>query len=365
MNILLVSTGGHIGGEETFTRNLAKHLIDRGHNVWVAPGGEVQKEDLRIHEVPVAELKTNGRGPIGILAGIGSIRHFVKSNAIDVVHCQAAGPAVMGGLAKLFGMATSERWLYHGHGIRPGTYRWLPYFLNRLDRTMVVSDYELIKFKTKGVKDQKIVRVHNGIDPNEFSFDHEGRLHYRKKVRSLLNVPSSDFLIGYIGRLSPEKGIDLLLPAFDIVHETLPESHLVVVGDGLLKYQLEKAAEMHPSRGRILFTGFRKDIPEILCALDLLVLPSYIETFSLTSLQAMASGIPVVASDVAGSPEQIISGYNGLLFESGNTKAFADAILELKHKGKATEMGSNGRDLVWSYLNLARMMDEIEFYYRN
>ncbi len=122
-----------------------------------------------------------------------------------------------------------------------------------------------------------------------------------------------------------------------------------------IKYNMEE---------RVVFTGFRSDIPGILSCIDVLVLPSYIETFSLTTLQAMAAGVPVIASDTNGNPEQMINNFNGFLFETGNSDAFANRIVEMLTKSDRNIMGNNGKILVEKYLNTSRMVDEIGYYYK-
>lgn len=115
---------------------------------------------------------------------------------------------------------------------------------------------------------------------------------------------------------------------------------------------------------RVVFAGFRSDIPGMLSCIDVLVLPSYMETFSLTTLQAMGAGVPVIASDTGGNPEQVINNFNGFLFETGNSDAFAGRIVEMIHKSDRNNMGNNGKMLVEKYLNASRMVDEIGYYYK-
>ncbi len=364
MNILLVSTGGHIGGEETFTKNLANSLLTRGYNVWVAPGGKVQKEDLIKWQIPIADIDIKGRNLKGLFKGANEIKKFVQKNRIDIVHCLAAGPAIMGGFIKKMHWNQGERWIYHGIGINRLTYKWLPVFLNLLDLSIVCSDFELLKFKLNRIKESKIVRVHHGIDHKLYGFENDEKNYNRKEIRNEIGVLEDDFIIGYIGRLSPEKGCDLIIPAFKKVIEKNSSVKLVIVGDGILKNAMQEQVESNHLGDKVVFTGFRDDIPKVLCCLDSLVLPSYMEAFSLTSIQAMGVGIPVIASDAGGNPEQVIPYFNGYLFESGNYDDLSKKIIELTRNEDSKRMGNNGKELVKKYLNNGRMVDEIEFYYK-
>ena len=364
MNILLISTGGHIGGEETFTRNLAMALITRNYKVWVATGGNVQMSDLMKWNIPIANIYIKGRSLTGLYKGAKRIRTFVRENKIDIVHCQAAGPAIMGGIVKKMHWTFGEKWIYHDHGLKKLTYKWLPVFLNSLDLTITNSDYELIKLKSNRVKDARIVRVHNGIDPNEYGFKDDMKRKHQTEIRKEFGVQTDTYLLGYIGRLSPEKGCDLLISAFTKVLENKSNVRLLIIGDGILRSSLEKKVKFFEISEKVIFTGFRSDIPKILSCLNCLILPSYTETFSLTTIQAMGAGIPVIASDTGGNPEQIISNFNGYLFETGNYLDLSKKILKMINSKKDEYMGNNGKLLVEEYLNENRMVNEIEFYYR-
>jgi glycosyltransferase involved in cell wall biosynthesis len=364
MKILLLSTGGHIGGEETFTRNLAKALIERGHNVFVAAGGPVQKQDLEKTGIPLADIDITSRSVSGILKGVVRLKKYIEKIKPDIVHCQAAGPAIMGGIIKKLGWSNGEKWIYHDHGINKFTYKWLPFFLNSLNLTITNSDFELIRLKANGVKDDRIVRIHNGVEPGDFTFPEETRTALNLKYRNEFGLSEEEFVLGYIGRLSPEKGCDLLLAAMKVVSDAKPETKLIIVGDGILRDKLQEDVRTSNLKQKVIFTGFRSDIPGVLTCMNVLVLPSYMETFSLTTLQAMCSGIPVIASDTGGNPEQVVNNFNGFLFETGNHESLAERILLMINKRDITGMGLNGNTLIKNYLNATRMIDEIEYQYK-
>ena len=364
MKILLLSTGGHIGGEETFTRTLAEALIERGNIVMVATGGPVQKHDLQGRGITVADIDITMRSVSGILRGAINLKKYIQEIKPDIVHCQAGGPAIMGSIIKMSGGSFGEKWIYHDHGINKTTYKWIPYFLNHLDLTITNSDFELIKLKANGVRDNKIIRIHNGIDPNAYSFSEETRIFLRNKHRTEFGISEDDFVLGYIGRLSPEKGCGLLLPAFRIASENNPNMKLLIVGDGILRKKLQDEVRGSYLDHKIIFAGFRSDIPGLLTSMDTLLLPSYMETFSLTTLQAMGSGLPVIASDTGGNPEQIVNNFNGYLFETGDYDSLAGRINEIINKKDRVTMGYNGNLLVRTYLNISRMVDEIEYHYK-
>lgn len=363
MNILLLSTGGQIGGEETFTKNLAVALLNRSNKVWVASGGDIQTKGLMKANIPVAEICITGRNPVGIIKGVVEVRSFIRENKIDIVHCQAVGPAIMGSLICFFNLRQGEKWIYHDHGINTLTYRWLPFLLNYLDLTVTCSDFELVRLKSNGVNDSKIIRIHSGINQMEYAYVKD-KTETGNNVRRELMISEAAYVIGYIGRLSPEKGCDLIIPAFSRILEENEKARLLIVGDGIMRSVLQEKVNSLKLSEKVIFTGFRSDISKLLCSMNLLIQPSLRETFSITILEAMAMGIPIIASDAGGNPEQIIPHYNGYLFETGNYLDLSNYILKMMKNLNSADFGKNGKQIIDKYLNIKRMVDQIEFYYK-
>jgi glycosyltransferase involved in cell wall biosynthesis len=215
-----------------------------------------------------------------------------------------------------------------------------------------------------GISMEKSKRIHNGIDLSSFSVSEQERADNRKNVKEEFSIPSDDRVITYVGRLSPEKGVIHLLRAFEKEYAENESISLLIVGDGVQRASFEAFQKGCIAGDKIHFAGFRKDIKELLSASDVLVLPSLIETFSLTTLQAFAVGTPVVASDVGGTPEQVLDDFNGLLFKSENDDDLKDKIHKvLSDQSKATRYTQNARTLSETYLNENRMVDEIEKVY--
>lgn len=364
-HILMASTGGGIGGEETFVRNLAVGLMERGHRVTVAPGGRVQMEELRRSGVPCAELAVAGRSLPALWRGAAMLDGYARENKVDIVHCHTAGPAVMAALGRMRGLVPGCRCIFHNHGIKPFTNRWLPFFLNRLDLTIAISDAEYIRLAARGVRPDKLVRIHNAVDMKQWSFSAEERAAFRRSVAAEFGFDAASPVFGYVGRLSPEKGCDLFIPAAERIFRQFPAARFLIVGDGPLRAELERAAVERGIAEQVVFTGFRHDVGRLMSAFDVMMLPSYSETFSLSVLQSMALEVPVVASDVGGNPEEIASGYDGLLFPPGNAAALAEQVCALLgNDGFRREAGRLARPVVAGYFGLGRLLDQVEAAYR-
>jgi glycosyltransferase involved in cell wall biosynthesis len=154
-------------------------------------------------------------------------------------------------------------------------------------------------------------------------------------------------IVGVVARLEPEKGHPTLLDAWPTVLRTVPDSYLLIVGEGSRRDALEAQARELRIAHRVIFTGRRDDVPAVTAALDVAVLPSYREAQGLTVLEAMALSRPVVASRVGGIPEMIEDGRTGLLVPPHDADALAEAIVRLlTNHSFADTLARAGHDLV-------------------
>lgn len=359
MKILLLSTGGKIGGEETFTLNLAKELLNCGHEVEVAYGGDIQRQNLEKNGIKVCPVDITSRSVAGIIKAAKRIARYANDNRFDIIHAQAIGPALMGVMAKRLYKCRIP-WIWHNHGITDFAYKYIVRHLNKLDLIIANSDYVKETLKGHGVKANKIKRIHNGISYNDFKASSEEKIANRKSLCKEINIPENDFLSIYVGRLSPEKGVEVFLEGFENFYTDNRDAQCILVGDGAQKQGLQAQINNYKSKNNIHFLGFRSDIRQLVSGCDALVLPSHIETFSLTTLQAFASGTVCIATDVGGTPEQILDKFSGILFPDKDAKALAEALQNLKNdKDYGLYLAENARRLSENYLNVERMTRDI------
>ena len=171
-----------------------------------------------------------------------------------------------------------------------------------------------------GIPAQKVTAIHNGVDLSRFG--RVGQLDARVRLALPTNVP----IIGTVGRLDPVKDQVGLVRALAAIRVDHPTALLVMVGDGPCRAELEQAAATLGQAGHVRFLGSRDDIPAVLPALDVFVLPSIAEGISNTLLEAMATGLPVVATRVGGNPELVAHDVSGTLVPSQDVSALAVAI---------------------------------------
>jgi len=182
--------------------------------------------------------------------------------------------------------------------------------------------------------------IPNGIDPEQFSFPPE----FRQQIRSELNFKDEEIIIISLGRLSPEKGHAVLIDAFAEASRKNQQLKLILVGDGPEKASLQTQAEPLLSSGRMTMPGHSDKVRKYLALADIFVLPSLYEGFGLAAVEAMAAGLPVIASDVGGMPEIITDQEEGCLVKPKNPHKLSDTIINLSKAPEARlQMGEKGK----------------------
>jgi glycosyltransferase involved in cell wall biosynthesis len=171
-------------------------------------------------------------------------------------------------------------------------------------------------------------------------------------------------VVGTVARLQPVKDQASLLAAFARVAAELPNAKLVLVGDGPVRAALESQSASPALAGRVIFLGRRSDIPDILPTFDVFALPSLSEGLPLTLLEAMAAGLPCVATAVGAMPEAIVAERTGLLVPVGDVAALADTLLRLlRDPNLRREMGQAGQKRARELFDLKVMTRRYEDLY--
>ena len=211
-----------------------------------------------------------------------------------------------------------------------------------MDRLIAVSKAIETKIRDEGRDTVPVQLIYNGVDLERY--DHQEACCTLPEEYGM--EPGSQ-IVGVVARLEPEKGHPTLVEAWPKVLRAVPDSYLLIVGEGSRRDVLEAQARELRIAHRVVFTGRRDDVPAVTAALDVAVLPSYREAQGLTILEAMALSRPVVASDVGGIPEMIEDGKTGLLVPPHDADALAAAIVRLlTNHPLADTLGRAGHDMV-------------------
>lgn len=325
--ILYVNHSMGIGGIEKMILEFANYFCSRGHIVSVAvfaPGGSFEKE-LQNMGVDVYNLEKKEGIDIGLVKRLVSL---IKDLSIDIVHTNNYSSWLYVVIASLF--CRINRLVHTEHSNvkeekrrRYLAERFLAYFSNAV---VAVSEQVKSKMVSKsGMSDARVRVIPNGISTTDFSRSPERR----GPIRSELGLQDEDILIGTVGRLVPVKDHFTLLEAFAQVRKRLLNVRLIIVGDGPLKSDLLTLVSKLKLENEVTLSGERRDIPEILSAMDIYVVSSISEGMSLSILEAMSTRLPIVATAVGGNNEVIDDQVNGFLVPAQNSNVLAEHIHKL------------------------------------
>ena len=189
--------------------------------------------------------------------------------------------------------------------------------LRRMDRVVCVSEGQAIKVRRAGVKPERVVVIRNAIRPERFAMPDPSA---RAELLGLFRKPP-DRIVGAAGRLSPEKGFEVLVEAAAITTGSHPGIGFIHFGDGPLRERLQRRIDELGLGHRFLLAGFRNDLDRLIPAWDLAVIPSYTEGLPNIALEAFAAAVPVVGTAVGGVPEVIKHGQSGYLVSPGDPQA--------------------------------------------
>jgi glycosyltransferase involved in cell wall biosynthesis len=341
INIGFVVNNLDVGGLEKVVLSLLNNL-DRDrftpHLICLDGAGRMAADvDLPQENRLVLQRKPGVRLPIigltvdpSLLPVFGRIRRFVREKKIDVLHAHNLGPLIYAGVAtRLIPMRRRPQLVYSDHNqlfsMSPERARRVRWYLKLADHVIAVSqDLQRTLTERLQAPPERVQVLYNGVDAQRF-----GRAD-RNKVRRELGIADGDFVVGSAVVLSEHKGIGYLLDAAPAVLAQAPETRFVIAGDGPNRAALEEKARALALGDRVKFIGHRNDIPDVVAAFDVYVLPSLTEGLPLALLEALAVGNPILCTRVGGIPEIVEDGVNGYLVPPGDSAALTDGILRLR-----------------------------------
>lgn len=347
MNITHVVENLNRGGLERMVLELVKLQHRQGHRCQVVclfePGSQA-------HELDALGIPVNGcHKQRGIdLRALSRARDLIRRHDTEVLHTHNAVAHYLGVLASLRLGVRRVINTRHGMGINQHTARreWLyRRALTRTDTVVTVCEAARRDAITLGIVPwPKAQVVPNGIALDGFA---PASTSMRERLHRLLDLPEDHTLIGNVGRLNWAKDQVGLIRAFGRLHAQRPDTALVLIGDGELRVELQREAAEEGVGDRVYFLGDRTDVHELLQGLDLFVLSSLSEGYSIALLEACAVALPIVATDVGGNAEIVHDGHTGRLVPPGDPTALAEAILSLlREPQRATACGRAAREWV-------------------
>ncbi|HVN17602.1 MAG TPA: glycosyltransferase family 4 protein [Dongiaceae bacterium] len=359
---LFTNRFGHGGTEHQFAE-LVSRLDQRKYNITItcfSREGEFYKnvEDARL---PVFEFaRTRWFAAQTFRCALDWVR-LVRRNRIDLLHSFDYYTNVFaGGLVGLAGVplfVSSRRDI--GTMLSPKQ-RWaVRRVFFRSDRVVVNSEAARQSLLNDGLPDLRIRLVRNGVDLERYHVNGNAQF-----ARRNLGWNGNSQLIGVIANLRPEKGHRILLQAAPSILERYPNAHFIFAGPGPLEGELRAYVASNNLNRKVSFLGDYAAIPELLAALDIVVLPSTSESLPNVVLEAMSARRPVVASAVGGCTELIEHNHTGLLVPAGDAKALAQQILLLLDRPELrVRLGNEARKHAESEFNFTEAVKSLERVY--
>ncbi|MGB3649803.1 MAG: glycosyltransferase family 4 protein [Rivularia sp. (in: cyanobacteria)] len=361
--ILYPIIDGQVTGGNIVCLHLIEAALNQGWDVLVnSPSDGKFCDILREKKVKIYHLDTTRS--FNWLSAV-KMAQLIKKEEISLVHAHApfAGSIISSLAGKLAGVSV----IIHAHlqdALSSNSFiRSYQNMMNSwtsrkcCDAIIAVSHQVKDALITEGFDSGKFHVVHNGTPVNNQKIN--------SNIRSELNIPEDIPVVIHIGRLCKSKGQHLLLKAAANLHQSGQEAVYLIVGKDLeqdgayLNYLKDMAQELGINKS-VHFLGHRADIPQLLALSDLLVLPSNAEGLPLVILEAMAAGLPVVATPVGGIPEVVIHQQTGFLVPVEDVQALGDAIIKLlQNPYLRNEMGNKALEMVNKDFSVEKMCEEV------
>lgn len=374
--IAYVLTPIEFGGAEkvslNFLENVDRNRFDISPIILIRPWEnfnlfieKIKKENYRYVTIPVAVKPLNeGKDYFRVIRCFKILVSFLRKHKYDIIHSNGYFADILGvPAAKIFGIphvSTCHGYIATNRNLV--IYNALDrFFLRFSTKIIAVSDSIKIALINSGVKESRIEVIKNAVPTD---IDSVLFAKNRQEIRHLLGIDDNDFVVGYIGRLSEEKGVKYLIEACRVLYKSGVNLKVLIIGDGHQKLELQQLVEESGLRDEIIFVGFQKEMENWLPVIDLFVLPSLTEGTPMALLEAMAFGIPVVASSVGGVPHVINSGENGLLVSPAKIDEIVNAIIVLiNNKELCNTFLDAGKHTITEKFNIKDWVEKIESLY--
>jgi glycosyltransferase involved in cell wall biosynthesis len=353
-----VITRLELGGAQQNTLHTVAHLDRRRFepSLITGPGGPLDDDARRIADVSVSFVPELVRAvsPARDARALVKLVRIFKHIAPDIVHTHSSKAGILGRWAARLAGVPAIVHTIHGHGFHTEQAR-VPYWIFRgletvtgriTTRIIVVSRANLETGLRDGLfREEQTVLVRSGIPLRAFGEDVGGG-----SLRAELGLPPGAPVAGMVACLKAQKApVDFVAVARRVA-DRISSAHFVLVGDGELRNAVEAEVDRQLLRGRFHLLGWRRDIPAILAGLNVFVLTSLWEGLPRVIPEAMASGLPVVATRVDGTPEAVADGVSGYLVPAHDVETMADRVaFILEHPGEARVMGGRAKSRVGEF----------------
>jgi glycosyltransferase involved in cell wall biosynthesis len=355
MRLLLAITELGVGGAENVVLDVERGALEAGHQAAVAAAsGPLEGRAATFFRLPAIE-----RSPLALARTGRRLAGITRAFAPDLVH--AHNPRMVGLAVAAVRLGQPVRRplvVASNQGVPPEKVRASARVFRFADHVVCVSAQLAEELVAGGVPERRITVIHNGVSAAPVLDAAE-----RSRLDSELGL-GGDLVVTAVGRLVPQKAHHRLLDAAMEVRKQIPSVRFLIVGDGPLRSELESTIRASGLDGTVRLTGMRPDARQIIARSDVVVFSSDWEGLSLAALEALAAGVPIVSTDVAGTAELLQSGAGIAVPRRG--LAVAGALLELlRDPARRREMGAEAQRLYRERFSTERMVEGYLRVYRS
>ncbi len=376
-SLFILVTQLELAGAQKVAVEQARYFWKNGYRVMLCFMYDKQGlwESLRAREpYPVVHLRMKRQGQhwvynvICFVNGLRILLERLKRGRYDILHTHTHYSnligVIIGWLMRIpvrvatqhTSLSCFPRWFWRLSGLVMNS---------RCTSKIIAVSNETKQFCTSRMKvrEEKVVVVHNGVDVQEYN-PRKVSSSAQDSLRKSIGLSNGDSLILTVARLVPEKGHLYLIEAAAQVVKQRPDARFVFIGEGPLRNILEEHTRSLHLQDYVRFLGLREDVAELLSITSVFVLPAIAEAMPLSVLEAMASGVPVVVTDVGGVKEVINNGVSGLIVPPANSNELAQSILKLLNDQHLSRvMGRNARERVMRELGWENTFAQYEVIY--
>lgn len=370
--IVFVIDGLGLGGAERLMipvlKNINRNIFEPRVCVLQTRDGNPMADDLHAMGIPVDLI------PVRYLRDISAIPRlakYLRRVSADLVHTQLEFSDVLGNFsAKLLGLpsvSTIHTMPSQDMDAKSKMHQNLEMFSLRYFCDTVISVSEEARqfhLKISNALPHKIQTIYNGIDLSNFMAINRNTEFVA--VRNEFSIPNDAKVLMTVAVLRELKGIQFMIRALPEILSKQPDAYYLIVGSGAHRDALEQEVKKLDVTNRVIFSGKRSDIPRLLAATDIFVLPTLTEALPTVLAEAMAAHLPMVACAVGGIPEMIENGKNGILIPPADPQALANACIQLlTDPERCKSMGDAGWEVVNKKFNIKTQVEKLEKLYLN
>ncbi|NTV29355.1 MAG: glycosyltransferase family 4 protein [Candidatus Omnitrophica bacterium] len=353
MRIVLLANHLNVGGISSYVITLGRGLVSRGHQVFVATSGGSLVSKLQKSGIRCVSLNVRMKSEINpfLFGNIPRLLALLKAENIDLMHAQTRVTAMLAASSSIF-CGVPYMTTCHGY-FKP---HWGRRLVPLWGRRVIAISRPVVDHLTRDmeVRPEKIVLVPNGIDLNAFRPLSDAE---RQALRDRWGL-GREPVVGIVARLSDVKGHAFLIDAVAQVRKVFPDVKCLIFGDGPLETELKQRVQTLGLKDAVLFYPVINRTSEVLGLLDVFVMPSLSEGLGLSAMEAMASGLPTVASGVGGLLDLIQDGVTGRLVPPKDPTALALVIQDvLADRVRARDMGEKARFFIATNYSQEKMLD--------